>query len=160
MYDPMLTTERPPGTNRLESRLVAAHLPRRRNTEARPLASGQNQSTNNNENMTLNRSKTVPMAQKPSASHDSSPPSMPSQTKQQENLLQEHLMQALMYQVQAMQVLFQDQDEQLQFLRKIQNLIDDWTDAREAQLAWGEYELTGVEGTLSYGEYREKHRGA
>jgi len=85
---------------------------------------------------------------------------MPSQTKQQENLLQEHLMQALMYQVQAMQVLFQDQDEQLQFLRKIQNLIDDWTDAREAQLAWGEYELTGVEGTLSYGEYREKHRGA
>lgn len=45
-YDPMLTTERTPGTNRLESRLVAAHLPRRRNTEARPLASGQNQSTN------------------------------------------------------------------------------------------------------------------
>lgn len=85
---------------------------------------------------------------------------MPSHTKQQENLLQEHLMQALMYQVQAMQVLFQDQDEQLQFLRKIQNLIDDWTDAREAQLAWDEYELTGVEGTLSYGEYREKHRGA
>ncbi|MYA05272.1 MAG: hypothetical protein F4Y37_11785 [Caldilineaceae bacterium SB0664_bin_22] len=85
---------------------------------------------------------------------------MPSHTKQQENLLQEHLIQALMYQVQAMQVLFQDQDEQLQFLRKIQNLIDDWTDAREAQLARDEYELTGVEGTLSYGEYREKHRGA
>lgn len=85
---------------------------------------------------------------------------MPFHTKQQENLLQEHLMQALMYQVQAMQVLFQDQDEQLQFLRKIQNLIDDWTDAREAQLAWDEYELTGVEGTLSYGEYREKQRGA
>ena len=85
---------------------------------------------------------------------------MPSHTKQQENLLQEHLIQALMYQVQAMQVLFQDQDEQLQFLRKIQNLIDDWTDAREAQLARDEYELTGVEGTQSYGEYREKHRGA
>ena len=82
---------------------------------------------------------------------------MPSHTKQQEKLLQENLMQALMHQVQAMQILFQDQDEQLQVLREIQNLIDDWTDAREAQLSWDEYELTGVEGTLSYDEYREKH---
>lgn len=72
---------------------------------------------------------------------------MPSHTKQQGNLLQAHLMQALM----------QDQDEQLQVLREIQDLIDDWTDARKTQLAWDEYELTGVEGTLSYDEYREKH---
>ena len=66
-------------------------------------------------------------------------------------------MQALMHQVQAMQILFQDQDEQLQVLQEIQNLIDAWTDVREAQLAWDEYELTGVEGTLSYDEYREQH---
>ena len=97
----------------------------------------------------------MPMAQEPSASHDSSPPSMPSHTKQQENLLQENLTQALMYQVQAMQVLFQDRDKQLQVPRKIQTLFDDWTDAREAQLTWDEYELTGVTGTLSYDEYRD-----
>ena len=118
------------------------------------------QSTNKNENMTLNRSETVPMAQKLSASHDGSPPPMPLHTEQREHLLQENLMKALMHQVQAMQVLFQDQDEQLQVLQEIQNLIDDWTDAREAQLAWDKYELNGVEGTLSYDEYREKHRGA
>lgn len=97
------------------------------------------------------------ITQKPSVSHDGSPPPMPSHTKQQEKLLQENLMQALMHQVQAMQILFQDQDEQLQVLREIQNLIDDWSDAREARLAWDEYELTCVEGTLSYDKYREKH---
>ena len=58
-----------------------------------------------------------------------------------------------------MQILFQGQDEQLQVPWEIQNLIDDWTDAREAPLAWDEYELTGVEGTLSYDEYSEKPLG-
>ena len=99
------------------------------------------------------------IAPKPSVPYDGSPPPMPSHTKQQEHLLQENLMQALMHQVQAMQVLFQNQDEQLRVLREIQDLIDDWTDAREAQLAWDEYELTDVEGTLSYDEYKEKRLG-
>ena len=83
----------------------------------------------------------MPLAQKPSVGHDGSPPPMPSHTKHQENLLQ---------------ALFQNQDEQ-QVLQKIQDLIDDWRDTRETQLAWNEYELTGMEGTLSYDEYRERH---
>lgn len=98
------------------------------------------------------------IAQKPSVSHDGSPPPT-AHTKQQENLLQENLMLALMHQIQAMQVLFQNHDQQLQVLQEIQDLIDDWTDVREAQLAWDEYELTGVEDTLSYEEYREKRLG-
>lgn len=99
------------------------------------------------------------IAQKPSVPRESLPPPVPSHAKQQEHLIQENLMQALMHQVQAMQVLFQNQDEQLQVLEEIQDLIDDWTDAREARWAWDEYELTGVEGTLSYDEYREKRLG-
>ena len=99
------------------------------------------------------------IAPKPSVPREGLPPPVPSHAKQQENLLQENLIQALMHQVQAMQVLFQDQDEQLQVLREIQDLIDDWADAREARLAWDEYELTGVEGTLSYDEYRDKRPG-
>ena len=70
------------------------------------------------------------------------PPPVSSYTRQQENLLQENLMQALMHQVQAMQVLFQHQDE-LQVLREIQDLIDDWADAREARLAYGRVRVTG-----------------
>ena len=98
------------------------------------------------------------IAQKPSVPREGLPPPVSSHIKQQENLLQENLMQALMHQVKAMQVLFQHQDE-LQVLREIQDLIDDWADDREARWAWDEYELTGVEDTLSYDEYREKRLG-
>lgn len=89
---------------------------------------------------------------KPPVTHEGSPSSLPPHSKQLENLLQETL-QILMCQLQAMQVLFRTRDECRQVLQEIQDHMDDWADAQEAQLAWEEYEMTGVEGTLSYDEY-------
>lgn len=79
-------------------------------------------------------------------------------SQQLENLLQQTV-QTLTEQLQAMQALCRNQDEHLQVRQEIQDLIDDWTDAQEAQLAWEEYDMTGVDGTLSYDEYREKRLG-
>ena len=98
------------------------------------------------------------VAQKPPVNHDGSPSSLQPHSKQLENLLQETL-QTLMCQLQAMQALFQTQDERRQVLQEIQDHMDDWADVQEAQLAWEEYEMTGVEGTLSYDEYREGRLG-
>lgn len=96
---------------------------------------------------------------KPSVNHDgSSSPLSPDPTQQLENLLQQTV-QTLTEQLQAMQALCRNQDEHLQVRQEIQDLIDDWTDAQEAQLAWEEYDMTGVDGTLSYDEYREKRLG-
>lgn len=78
-------------------------------------------------------------AQKPPVPHEGSPSSLPPHSKQLEHLLQETL-QTLMFQLQAMQALFQTQDERRQVLQEIQGLMDDWADAQEAQLAWEEYE--------------------
>ena len=97
-------------------------------------------------------------AQKPPVTHEGSPSSLPPHSKQLENLLQETL-QILMCQLQAMQVLFRTRDEHRQVLQEIQGLMDDWADVQEAQLAWEEYEMTGVEGTLSYDEYWEGRLG-
>ena len=97
-------------------------------------------------------------AQKPPVTHEGSPSSVPPQSKQLENLLQETL-QILMCQLQAMQVLFRTRDERRQVLQEIQDHVDDWADAQEAQLVWEEYEMTGVEGTLSYDEYWEGRLG-
>ena len=97
-------------------------------------------------------------AQKPPVTHEGSPSSLPPHSKQLENLLQETL-QILMCQLQAMQVLFRTWDEHRQVLQEIQGLMDDWADAQEAQLAWEEYEMTGVEDTLSYDEYWEGRLG-
>ena len=97
-------------------------------------------------------------AQKPPVTHEGSPSSLPPHSKQLENLLQETL-QILMCQLQAMQVLFRTRDERRQVLQEIQDHVDDWADAQEAQLVWEEYEMTGVEGTLSYDEYWEGRLG-
>lgn len=35
-----------------------------------------------------------------------------------------------------------------------------WEDLDEAQKAWGEYEATGIEGTIPYSEYRAKRLGS
>ena len=95
---------------------------------------------------------------KPPVTYEGSPSSLPPHSKQLENLLQETL-QILMCQLQAMQVLFRTRDEHRQVLQEIQDHMDDWADAQEAQLAWEEYEMTGTEGTLSYDEYREGRLG-
>ncbi len=97
-------------------------------------------------------------AQKPPVTHEGSSSSLPPHSKQLENLLQETL-QTLRCQLQAMQALFRTQDERRQVLQEIQGLMDDWADAQEAQLAWEEYEMTGVEGTQSYDEYWEDRLG-
>ena len=99
------------------------------------------------------------VAPKPPVNHDGSPSSLPPHSRQLESLLQETL-QTLTCQLQAMQALFQTQDARRQVLQEIQGPMDDWADAQEAQLAWEEYEMTGVEGTLSYDEYRKERLGA
>ena len=98
------------------------------------------------------------IVQKPSVNHDGSPsPLSPDPTQQLEDLLQQTV-QTLTEQLQTMQALCRNQ-EHLQVRQELQDLIDDWTDAQEAQLAWEEYDMTGVAGTLSYDEYREERLG-